>query len=86
MSSGNPTSIKTSEATRDRLRLLAKERGTTITELLDELAQSRLTRAEQEQRALEAAAELGLEYNEQVQQAGQSAWDKIRAHQGGAAA
>lgn len=86
MSSGNPTSIKTSEATRDRLRLLAKERGTTITELLDELAQSRLTRAEQEQRALEAAAELGLEYTEQVQQAGQSAWDKIRAHQGGTAA
>ncbi|MEU3407682.1 hypothetical protein ABZ766_27565 [Streptomyces sp. NPDC006670] len=83
--SDKPTSIKTSEATRDRLRLLAQERGTTITELLEELAQSRLTRAEQEQRALEAAAELVLEYTEQVQQAGQSAWDKIRAHPSGAA-
>ncbi|MFJ3883022.1 CopG family transcriptional regulator [Streptomyces sp. NPDC090077] len=86
MSDSKPTSIKTSEATRDRLRLLAQERGTTITELLEELAHSRLTRAEQEQRVLEAAAELGLEYTEQVQQAGQSAWDRIRAHQGGAAA
>ncbi|EFL19846.1 hypothetical protein [Streptomyces sp. C] len=86
MSDSKPTSIKTSEATRDRLRLLAQERGTTITELLEELAQSRLTRAEQEQRVREAAAELGLEYTEQVQQAGQSAWEKIRAHQGGAAA
>ncbi|MDK9496162.1 hypothetical protein QEZ40_000504 [Streptomyces katrae] len=86
MSDSKPTSIKTSEATRDRLRLLAQERGTTITELLEELAQSWLTRAEQEQRVREAAAELGLEYTEQVHQAGQSAWDKIRAHQGDAAA
>ncbi|MFD9722597.1 hypothetical protein [Streptomyces sp. NPDC059072] len=84
--SSKPTSIKATEATRDRLRLLAQERGTTITELLEELAQSQPTRAEQEQRALEAAAELGLEYTDQLQQTGQSAWDKIRAHQGGAAA
>ncbi|GAA2651538.1 ribbon-helix-helix domain-containing protein [Streptomyces spororaveus] len=86
MSSSKPTSIKATEATRDRLRLLAQERGTTITELLEELAQSRLTRSEQEQRARLAAAELGLEYTEDLQQAGQSAWDKIRAHQGGTAA
>ncbi|WP_331747230.1 hypothetical protein OG365_40070 (plasmid) [Streptomyces sp. NBC_00853] len=86
MSSSKPTSIKATEATRDRLRLLAQERGTTITELLEELAQSRLTHAEQEQRAHLAAAELGLEYTEDLQQAGQSAWDKIRTHQGGAAA
>jgi predicted DNA-binding protein len=33
-----PTSIKTSEEVRDRLRILAQERGTTITELLEELA------------------------------------------------
>ncbi|MFI8500493.1 hypothetical protein ACIGFK_18630 [Streptomyces sp. NPDC085524] len=84
--SSKPTSIKATEATRDRLRLLAQERGTTITEPLEELAQSRPTRAEQEQRALEAAAELGLEYTDQLQQAGQSAWDRIRAHRGGAAA
>jgi predicted DNA-binding protein len=30
-----PTSIKTSEEVRNRLRILADERGTTITELLE---------------------------------------------------
>lgn len=81
-----PTSIKTSERVRDRLRTLAEERGTTITELLEELAGRELTQAEREQRALEAAQELGVEYTEQVQQSGQDAWARIRAHQGGAAA
>ncbi|WP_395576596.1 hypothetical protein [Streptomyces sp. BK79] len=81
-----PTSIKTSEEVRDRLRILADERGTTITELLEELAKRELTEAEREQRAVEAARELGVEYTEQVQQVGQNAWAKIRAHQGGAAA
>jgi len=80
------TSIKTSESVRDRLRILAQERGTTITELLEDLAARELTEAEREQRALEAAQELGVEYAEQVQQAGTSAWEKIRAHQGGSAA
>lgn len=82
----NPTSIKTTEAVRDRLRLLAAERGMSITDLVADLASRELTEAEREQRALEAASELGIEYTDQVQQAGQSAWDKIRAHQGGAAA
>ncbi|MEU2394648.1 hypothetical protein [Streptomyces sp. NPDC007369] len=86
MSSSKPTSIKATEATRDRLRLLAQERGTTITELLEELAHSQLTQAEQEERALQAAAELGIEYTEQLQQAGQSAWDRIRAHHHGGTA
>lgn len=54
-----PTSIKTSEAVRDRLRTLAEDRGTTITELLEELAARELTAAEREQRAREAAHELG---------------------------
>lgn len=81
-----PTSIKTSEEVRDRLRTLADERGTTITELLEELASRELTESEREQRALEAARELGVEYSEQVQQAGRDVWAKIRAHQGGAAA
>ncbi|MER6958207.1 hypothetical protein [Streptomyces sp. NPDC000618] len=81
-----PTSIKTSEEVRDRLRVLADERGTTITELLEELATRELTAAEREQRAVEAAGELGIEYTKQVQQAGQDAWAKIRAHQGDAAA
>ncbi|MBD3007982.1 MULTISPECIES: hypothetical protein [unclassified Streptomyces] len=81
-----PTSIKTSEAVRDRLRILAEERGTTITELLEELAGRELTGDEREQRALEAARELGIDYTEQVQRVGQDAWERIRAHQGGAAA
>ncbi|WP_228924558.1 MULTISPECIES: ribbon-helix-helix protein, CopG family [Streptomyces] len=46
-----PTSIKISEAVRDRLRLLAKERGTTITDLIEELVSKELTAAEREQRA-----------------------------------
>ncbi|MFE0489221.1 hypothetical protein [Streptomyces griseoaurantiacus] len=83
---GKPTSIKTSEEVRDRLRLLAEERGTTITELLEELAARELTAAEREQRAIEAARELGVEYSERLQQAGQDAWARIRAHQGDAAA
>ncbi|MFI8105868.1 hypothetical protein [Streptomyces sp. NPDC086023] len=45
MSDSKPTSIKATEATRDRLRLLAQERGTTITELLEELAASAAERA-----------------------------------------
>ncbi|GAA5706189.1 hypothetical protein AQJ43_36990 [Streptomyces avermitilis] len=81
-----PTSIKTSEQVRDRLRVLAEERGTTITELLEELAARELTAAEREQRALEAAQELGVEYTQEVEQAGHDAWAKVRAHQGGAAA
>lgn len=81
-----PTSIKTSEEVRDRLRILADERNTTITELLEELATRELTVAEREQRAAQAARELGIEYTEQVQKAGQDAWAKIRAHQGGTAA
>ncbi|MEU7103087.1 hypothetical protein AB0A66_32800 [Streptomyces longwoodensis] len=71
---------------RDRLRVLAEERGTTITELLEELASRELAEVEREQRAAEAARELGIQYTEQVQQAGQDSWAKIRAHQGGAAA
>ncbi|MFE2473128.1 hypothetical protein [Streptomyces mirabilis] len=81
-----PTSIKTSEAVRDRLRILAAERGTTITDLLEDLAARELTDAEREQRALEAAQELGVDYSDEIQQAGQGAWAKIRAHQGGTAA
>ncbi|MFE5512376.1 hypothetical protein ACFQ9J_17535 [Streptomyces sp. NPDC056529] len=82
---GKPTSIKTSEEVRDRLRILAEERGTTITDFLAELAAKELTAAEREQHAAEAAAELGVPYIEQVQQAGQDAWAKIRAHQDRAA-
>ncbi|MFE0107105.1 hypothetical protein [Streptomyces sp. NPDC059009] len=81
-----PTSIKTTEKVRDRLRQLAEERGTTITALLEELAEAELTEEEKEQRAQEAAAELGVEYTDEVRAAGQSAWAKISAHGKGAAA
>jgi len=81
-----PTSIKTSEEVRDRLRILADERGTTITELLEELATRELTEAEREQRTVEAARELGIVYSDEVQQVGQDAWAKIRTHQGRTAA
>ncbi|MFJ8663532.1 hypothetical protein [Streptomyces sp. NPDC093795] len=63
----------------------ARAGGTTITDLIEELASKELTGAEREQRAAEAARELGVEYTEQVQQTGQDAWAKIRAHQGRAA-
>ncbi|MER7960210.1 hypothetical protein [Streptomyces sp. NPDC096030] len=79
-------SIKTSEEVRDRLRILADERGTTITELLEELAAREPTAAERAQRALEAASEPGVECTGQLEQAGQDAWAEIRARQGGAAA
>ncbi|RKN45868.1 ribbon-helix-helix protein [Streptomyces hoynatensis] len=86
---GKPTSIKTTEEVRDRLRILAAERGTTITELLEELSSRELTEPEREQRAYEAARELGVDYSEQARRAGAEAWAKVRAHQerpGGAAA
>ncbi len=81
-----PTSIKTSEEVRDRLRVLAAERGTTITELLEEMASRELTAGEREQRAAEAARELGVQYGADIQRAGQDAWAKVRAHQNGTAA
>ncbi|MFJ2296985.1 hypothetical protein ACIOG7_35855 [Streptomyces sp. NPDC087894] len=83
---GKPTSIKTSEDVRNRLRILAEERGTTITDLLEQLATRELTHAEREARAVEAAHELGIEYTEAVQQAGRDAWARIRTHQSDTAA
>ncbi|GGX83990.1 hypothetical protein GCM10010358_42730 [Streptomyces minutiscleroticus] len=52
------TSIKVGVATRDRLAVLAAERGTTIRRLVEELAAARPTRAEYEERATQARAEL----------------------------
>ncbi|MGP3687679.1 hypothetical protein ACTVZO_23825 [Streptomyces sp. IBSNAI002] len=52
------TSIKVSEATRNRLALLAAEQGTTIRGLVEELAEGRPTHAEYEERAARARAEL----------------------------
>ncbi|WP_329583476.1 ribbon-helix-helix protein [Streptomyces sp. NBC_01361] len=74
------TSIKTTEAVRDRLKILAAERDTTLTALLAELAEREPTEAEREQRAQDAARELGIEYTPTVKAAGASAWEKVRAH------
>ncbi|MFJ8363832.1 hypothetical protein [Streptomyces sp. NPDC093984] len=52
------TSIKVSAAARDRLAVLAAERGTTIRGLVEELAQSTPTQAEYAERAELARAEL----------------------------
>ncbi|MFJ9713982.1 hypothetical protein [Streptomyces sp. NPDC101234] len=51
-----------------------------------EFAARELTAGEREQRAVEAARELGIEYTEQVQQAGQDTWAGIRVLQGDPAA
>lgn len=78
---GKPTtSIKTTEQARDRLRVLAEEDGTTIADLVEELALSRLTAAERQERAREAAADLGLDYTPELKAQGQAAWDLVARH------
>jgi hypothetical protein len=52
------TSIKVSASTRDRLAVLAAENNTTIRNLVEELAESRPTQTEFEERAAQARAEL----------------------------
>ncbi|MFI0739518.1 hypothetical protein ACH4PU_15740 [Streptomyces sp. NPDC021100] len=79
---GKPASIKTTEEVRDRPRVLAAERGTAVTELPRDPAAREHAAAEREQRAREAARELGIEHTEPVRRAGRDAWAAIRAHQG----
>ncbi|MFJ9629195.1 hypothetical protein ACIRU8_15985 [Streptomyces sp. NPDC101175] len=74
------TTIKTTKAVRDRLRVLAAERGATMTDLLEQLASRELTESEREERARAAAEELGIDYTHEVKAAGVSAWAKVRAH------
>lgn len=52
------TSIKTTRDVRDRLRVLASERGTTMNDLLAELVARELTEEEKEQRARQALEEV----------------------------
>ncbi|GAA3594273.1 hypothetical protein [Streptomyces osmaniensis] len=52
------TSIKTTKQVRDRLRILATERGTTMNELLAELVTRELTEEEKELRAQQALEEV----------------------------
>ncbi|MBZ9644609.1 hypothetical protein [Streptomyces sp. PSKA30] len=52
------TSIKTTKDVRDRLKILASERGTTMNDLLAELVARELTEEEKEQRAQQALEEV----------------------------
>ncbi|MCC9707296.1 MULTISPECIES: hypothetical protein [Streptomyces] len=52
------TSIKTTKDVRDRLRILASERGTTMNDLLTELVTRELTEEEKELRAQQALEEV----------------------------
>ncbi|GHE33814.1 hypothetical protein [Streptomyces capitiformicae] len=52
------TSIKTTRDVRDRLRILASERGTTMNELLTELVTRELTEEEKDQRRQQALEEV----------------------------
>ena len=52
------TSIKTTKDVRDRLKVLASERGTTMNDLLAELVGRELTAEEKEQRAQQALDEV----------------------------
>lgn len=81
------TTIQTTRATRDRLRKLAEERGLTMGELVEELADAALTAAELEERALRAKADLeatlGVRVKQEDEAAGRELWARIAAHQGG---
>nr|WP_107909082.1 hypothetical protein [Streptomyces chartreusis] len=52
------TSIKTTKEVRDRLRILANERGATMSELLTELVTRELTEEEKELRVQQALEEV----------------------------
>ncbi len=52
------TSIKTTKDVRDRLRTLARERGTTMNDLLEDLVTRELTQREREERARLALEEI----------------------------
>ncbi|MFJ2007870.1 hypothetical protein [Streptomyces chartreusis] len=55
------TSIKTTKEVRDRLRILATERGATMSELLTELVTRELTEEEKELRVQQALEEVRKE-------------------------
>ncbi|MFJ1847052.1 hypothetical protein [Streptomyces sp. NPDC088146] len=84
------TSIKVSAATRDRLSALAAEHGTTIRQLVEELAEGRPTQAEYAERAEQARAELasvlGTVPSEQAETKARSLLQRLGASQDSAAA
>ncbi|WP_172387113.1 hypothetical protein [Streptomyces sp. MNP-20] len=63
------TTIKISEETRDRLRTVAAERGTTARDLAEQTLNALLTEAERAERAAHARAELeasGIAVNDEL--------------------
>ncbi|MFJ6054723.1 hypothetical protein [Streptomyces sp. NPDC092307] len=84
------TSIKVSAATRDRLAALATEQGTTIRQLVEELAEGRPTRTEYAERAEQARAELasvlGTVPSEEAEAKARGLLERLGARQDSAAA
>ncbi|MFE4057334.1 hypothetical protein ACFXP3_13740 [Streptomyces sp. NPDC059096] len=81
--SDDDTSIKVSKAARERLGLLAREQGTTIRSLVEELAAERFTSAELRERGEKARAYLrehmGVELTEADEENGQRLLRAIEA-------
>ncbi|MGP4000853.1 hypothetical protein [Streptomyces sp. 8N706] len=93
MSDAPDTSIKVSKAARERLGILATERGTTIRGLVEELAGAQPTQAELEARGEAARAYLREHMSIEVTEEDLAAGDRLvqamaarAAQQGGAAA
>jgi hypothetical protein len=84
------TSIKVSASTRDRLAVLAAENNTTIRSLVEELAESRPTQTEFEERAAQARAELasvlGTAPGEEAEEKARGLLERLGATQDPAAA
>ncbi|WRZ96391.1 hypothetical protein OHB54_46435 (plasmid) [Streptomyces sp. NBC_01007] len=84
------TSIKVSTAVRDRLAMLAAEQGTTIRQLVEELADNQPTQAEYAERAEQARAEmtslLGAAPSEQAEARARGLLERLGARQDPAAA
>ncbi|MFD5888681.1 hypothetical protein ACFWHQ_22200 [Streptomyces sp. NPDC060334] len=84
------TSIKVSAATRDRLAALASEQGTTIRQLVEELAETRPTQAEYAERTEQARAELasilGILPSEEAEAKARGLLERLGASQDTAAA
>jgi hypothetical protein len=77
MSDDADSSIKVSKAARERLGILAAERGTTIRGLVEDLAGAQLTRSELEARGEAARAYLRLHMNVDVSEDDLSAGDRL---------
>jgi hypothetical protein len=77
------TTIKVDVRTRDRLNMLAAERGTTVKELVDDFADETLTRQELAARAKAAAAyirkHLAHDLSQKDISAGARFWEELEA-------